>query len=845
MQAKKYPQLPWVDAIKGWAILGVMLVHLTERIPEPTGMVGRIFYFLGMLGDHAPGVFILLSGFGLTLSGLRKGIKDYQPSEFYQKRLIKILPLYMVIYLLFIAGLHVAKMGPSETMVSDPETFLRLFGLGFTDATFFYINPSWWFVWFILQMYLVFPWLYRLFQRTQALPFLLLTIGLTIATRLGGMFGLRFNESPYFWELGIFFGSRLAEFAMGMVLARWVHQPDSHSFRERSLLIVSIPAFVVGVAAMYWEWGRLVFPILTTLGMTGIFYFFFQKTQKGLLGRAMIWLGVHSYAIFLFHQVPLKVPSKLFADQPLLYLGVGTITLAFSVLGSYIIEHAVNWGTTILQKIRTAAAIDFLLLGLSGAIIGGVFLYKGGIDSSFIHQTILLGFLLLTSLLIFMNFRASLKYPWVQFISLAAILTGLGIVFGFPPEKRIWAIGFGFLLSAIITGSIFLTQKYRWGWALPLALFIGVVGGEWYAQTYSPQQSGEVWGELPALMTDEKLTFKLQPNKVTHLKYDEMDFVLKTNDYGMNSPEITPDRPTSNTLRVLILGDAISMPEGFSYEEAYPGMLKQNLAEAYPGREVEVINAAVTGYAPHHQVALLPELMQTFTPDVVVYQFFDEFIQNVPPELAYDSTFIREMQLSMGFFPDGTKPMLYDHIVRSQLLVNIRKRLGTLVKEKMLKKPKPNRYHLALINYFEKGENPLYTADKLNILGRRIAQLKEMSISGGAAFLMVFVPPAAAVTDPDQLDYFPWNIDLSNAHAYDRTLPQRHVKEICQAYEIPYLDMMPIFENHPVQPVYFTHFWHLNQEGHRVMATEIKNELISIYLAPPDSTLDELLVNQP
>ena len=56
MQAKKYPQLPWVDAIKGWAILGVMLVHLTERIPEPTGMVGRIFYFLGMLGDHAPGV---------------------------------------------------------------------------------------------------------------------------------------------------------------------------------------------------------------------------------------------------------------------------------------------------------------------------------------------------------------------------------------------------------------------------------------------------------------------------------------------------------------------------------------------------------------------------------------------------------------------------------------------------------------------------------------------------------------------------------------------------------------------------------------------------------------------
>ena len=91
-----------------------------------------------------------------------------------------------------------------------------------------------------------------------------------------------------------------------------------------------------------------------------------------------------------------------------------------------------------------------------------------------------------------------------------------------------------------------------------------------------------------------------------------------TNSYGLASPEIEVKRPTPNTLRIMIIGDAFSMPEGMEYEYAYPSLLENKLAGLVSGRTIQVINAGVTGYGPVEQYPQLLELAPIFTPDIVL-----------------------------------------------------------------------------------------------------------------------------------------------------------------------------------------------------------------------------------
>jgi peptidoglycan/LPS O-acetylase OafA/YrhL len=187
-----------------------------HRAPFGSSLPVAIVQFLGGSGDSAPGVFILVSGVGLTLSVLNSESQKID-LDFFKRRVLRIFPLYIAMHFVILAG-SLAVPGSTLSFASR-KTFFSLLGPRFTDSLFFYISPAWWFIWLILQLYCVFPFLFKLLQRTGLKRFLAITLTITFAARL---LGILYSQQLYYWMTGIFFVTRLAEFCAGMAIAAYL-----------------------------------------------------------------------------------------------------------------------------------------------------------------------------------------------------------------------------------------------------------------------------------------------------------------------------------------------------------------------------------------------------------------------------------------------------------------------------------------------------------------------------------------------------------------------------------------------------------------------------------------------
>jgi hypothetical protein len=60
---------------------------------------------------------------------------------------------------------------------------------------------------------------------------------------------------------------------------------------------------------------------------------------------------------------------------------------------------------------------------------------------------------------------------------------------------------------------------------------------EFFLWKHKPLEAGR-WGEFPALQVDSETVYSLIPNKTTRLRYNNYDYLVKTNSLGFASPEI-------------------------------------------------------------------------------------------------------------------------------------------------------------------------------------------------------------------------------------------------------------------------------------------------------------------
>ena len=844
-QHQTVPRVDWLDPLRALALFGVLLNHLVEGFgpgpwftnpsddwppfavrmanvfPRGHGLPVSVVQFLGWLGDSTPGVFLLVSGFGLTWAALYRNQSTIHAYQFYKRRAVRLFPLYILLHILFMAG--VLLIPGSSLAFADPKTLLSLLGLRFSDALFFYINPSWWFVWLIVQLYVLFPLLYHLLRELGSRKFLVLACLFTFVSRFSGLLGLRYSSSLYHWMTGIFFGTRLAEFCVGMVIAtelKGIRERGSDQPRTSHVFAFSSLVYLLGLGASFTWYGSTVSNLLVALGLSGLFFSLWDALfrRSHLLSGVLTALGANSYGPYLVHQTPLQATGRVTAGTLHLVAAVTVIILSVP-LGFYLNRFA-DFVLRQIEELRGQNDNRYLRIVawvVSLAMMGTLFFVEPRAADSLSYRalSVLIGACLIFLTVVEATLSRSRTVAETVF-SWLAITSSLLCLFVFPQDFGRMSLFIGGVVAVLSYLIFSRTGKRVLSWSVgSAATLLILIVLEISLARHAPVESGR-WGEFPALQLHPSRTYALKPNLETHLRYNNYDYSVSTNSLGLNSPEVDYERPAEETVRILVIGDGFTMPEGMGYKHAYPALLEKEVSEMIDPGSVEVVNAGVTGYGPREQLPQLQEMAYLLRPDIVIYQFFINEFDEV--------NLTREQRLSsIGFISDAKYPW-HEVLRRSQL----KARLGMLLRsaeETLLRRSARWRYEKALLPFYESGDNWLYSQENLEEVGFYLGAMNNVCNSIGASFVIYFVPSAVEVSDPSHIPYLPRDLDLADVTRFDFHRPYASLRLITDALDIPAVNLRAPLKEHPTQPVYFPESWHWNQEGHRVVARYIAKDL--------------------
>jgi hypothetical protein len=369
-------------------------------------------------------------------------------------------------------------------------------------------------------------------------------------------------------------------------------------------------------------------------------------------------------------------------------------------------------------------------------------------------------------------------------------------------------------VSAFLLLTLFKALPHRTGLLLTLTvLTTGIWIGEYFFRKYSPIEIN-AWGERPALQLDPETIYSLIPAKVTHLRYNNYDYYTKTNSLGFNSPEIPYRTKSNHEIRIMIVGDAFSMPEGVEYESSYPAILEKKLATEFPRKTINVINAGVTGYGPIEEKAQLKKFIGLLKPDIVINQLFINEFSDINDNM-------NAKQIEIGLI----KKKFYKSGLLNGVMLPVE--IRSFVNEWMKSKSYKNYcYYKSLINFYEK-KSFLYSDTVVAKLNTFLIDMKQLCNLANAEYIVLGVPGQVEVEKPNQIAYFPDTVNLKDSSKFDLNLPLQTFKKLCTKNKIEYIDSKECLKNQMNQPVYFSESWHWNKNGHRAISDLLFDDLKS------------------
>ncbi len=334
-----------VDLLKILFILFVLFYHHPDYLGFIIfNMPKDLFSAFGNLGVAG---FIILSGFGLTYSALREKRKKLNLSEFFKKRVVRILPLYYVALIVYIA-LH--------SKISLANFLSHIFLINVFIPEFAHNPGSLWFVGIIVQLYIVFPLLLHLLKKN---PKLLAASSIAI-----------FIITRYLISLNIYLkdslGNWLPQFSFGMFLALIVYDNKS-KLTLKSKIKYSFLLFVAGitlVSLMLLYRHNIITPDLAKIGapLVHILYFIagyhilgkINTLFKGQIKKILLTISYGTFCIFLFHRPIWAVFQKV-------WFSLGSENNTYKIL--FII--AVGLLTIFITGFYIQKSYDFLVRKLS------------------------------------------------------------------------------------------------------------------------------------------------------------------------------------------------------------------------------------------------------------------------------------------------------------------------------------------------------------------------------------------------------------------------------------------------------------------------------------------------
>jgi len=371
VKPKRVKRLVWIDISKGLAILFVAYFHFlrtyfqygvlppadwSNLAASALTILGLVWFKVSGLGFHAVGVFIILSGWTLMQSTMRRAESgSIAWGGWYRARFLRLYPMYWVAHLVYLVSPFVARLEPV-----DDRIVLSLLGLRFIDIqmNFMYLNAAWWYFSMLIQFYLIFPLLFWTARRTG--PWLFLIIGCAAGFFARYILLVVWPQNGL-WVLGGFAICRLPEFALGMSLAMWHRQ----SAARVEWFLLRGAGFVIGLilypAALllydglepyiFVDFATGACCMLEIVGIAGIISLFNNPAK--LFGL----VGLYSYGLYLIHQPYVIWLGLRIREVPIwAFLLICIPTLAVLSAWGMLLEKGTNTLVNKLTSLRKPAS---------------------------------------------------------------------------------------------------------------------------------------------------------------------------------------------------------------------------------------------------------------------------------------------------------------------------------------------------------------------------------------------------------------------------------------------------------------------------------------------------------
>ncbi|MEG5067044.1 acyltransferase [Microcoleus sp. B3-A4] len=296
----------------------------------------NFFNFVFGLGYQAVHLFFILSGFGLTLSALlvEKKTDSIRWFGFIKKRFIRLYPSYWLILAIYLL-----------LNFFEYSSFLGLLKTYVKGAIFLDVIPATWYIPILLQLYLLFPFLFYFLKKLSIKNFLLLSLlvktvssAIIITTSL-----LAFDKILGFGYGGLAPGgialTRLFEFCFGMAIAKhwFTHERSVDAFtvfQKPKAIILGIFLECLGIflslkyTAIHFRDHDLPVGLFISDAFIGIGIFIISLNLvflvDGLLkSKSKAWLDLISngtYEAYLVHSIVLSYFLTLLIKPSLQFL---------------------------------------------------------------------------------------------------------------------------------------------------------------------------------------------------------------------------------------------------------------------------------------------------------------------------------------------------------------------------------------------------------------------------------------------------------------------------------------------------------------------------------------------
>ncbi len=311
---------------------------------------------------------------------------------------------------------------------------------------------------------------------------------------------------------------------------------------------------------------------------------------------------------------------------------------------------------------------------------------------------------------------------------------------------------------------------------------------------------------------DENVFFKNKADVNVSVNYIDYNVNYEINDEGLREDRGFYDN--KNEKRVLTLGDSFVFGWGLNKESTFQEILEARL-EKESGKDIEVINAGVSGWATQQAFVYLNKTIDRFEPDAVMYGFFNN---DVKEDMTNNESVVRNNCLVKKNSYEA-KQFLNLHVRSYAAIKNLL--MQTKIFDALFYKVK----HKVAYNYdvFEKEQsNEMRNGWVFSLL--QIKKMNELCEAKGCRFILVYIPQRDQYDLKYRAGYL--NANGLNEADFDFGYPNELLKRFCEKEGIVYVDLLERFNSQNItEQLYFEHDPHFNEAGAREWAEGVWEEV--------------------